>query len=81
MKVKRWVITHVSDKDGLRTLTFACQGRYTFATYAEAQEAMVDWIQPSGLMRVLTAREVASLEVREIDCWAGHFDPCGIYFD
>lgn len=79
--VKRFVVTFVSDKDGMRTLAFPCQGKWTFATWAEADETRKLFSGPDGLARVLSPAEVASLEVREAECWRGHFDPCGIYFD
>jgi len=72
----RYAITHVG-KDGLRTLTFANQGRNHYATRAEA-EALIALFAP-GLRSVLGAK-TATLEVREVDCY-DHGDAKGIYFD
>lgn len=79
--VTRFVITHVSDKDGLRTLTLPCQGRNTYPTAEYAQLALNAFQGPSGLRKVLSAAEMDSLEVRPCECWPEHFDPKGVYFD
>ena len=84
----RYVITHVH-ADGLRALTFACQGRNTYATQAEAESALAIWRNPDGLPRVLSASEMESLAVRPVECWLPgpnavqpfQGDPVGIYFD
>lgn len=78
--VIRYVITHVG-KDGLRTLSLGAQGRYTYPTEEAAKDGLKLWAGPQGLPRVLTPDQVATLEVRACECWPGHFDPCGIYFD
>lgn len=78
--VQRFVITFIG-KDGLRTLAFPQQGRYTRATREEAEAWLANCRLPHSLPRVLTAEQLATLEVRECECWAGHFDPCGVYFD
>lgn len=78
--VKRFVITHVG-KYKLRCLTFAQQGRNTYPTRDEAQDALDLYKQPGGLERVLKPAQLATLEVREVDCYPGHFDPAAYYFD
>jgi hypothetical protein len=78
--VKRYVITHVGNND-LRRLTFAQQGRFTYETQAEAEETLAAFTGPQGFARVLSASELASLEVRPCPCWPGHFDPCVYYLD
>ncbi len=77
--VVRYVITHVHDKSGMRQLTFAQQGRWTYATMTEAILAMNTFSGPDGLPRVLSAKELTTLQVLPWTCWAGHFDPVGIY--
>lgn len=79
--VIRYVPTHVG-KDGLRTLMTAAQGRHTYATPDEAQ-AWIDAVWGAN-----TERELATLfgprdtwQVRPVECWPGHHDPKGIYFD
>lgn len=78
--VKRFVITHVGKYD-LRCLTFAKQGRNTYETRAEAQALLDLYKKPGGLERVLTPAQMATLEVREVDCYPGHFDPVSYYMD
>lgn len=82
--VIRYVVTHVGE-DGLRTLTFPAQGRNTFATRAEAEAAMralLD-VERNGndIAGVYGAQAVGTFQVRPCECWPGHFDPKGIYFD
>jgi len=78
--VKRFVITHVG-KLGLRRLTFAQQGRNTYGTRREAEIDLEAFRGPDGLPRVLTPDEVRTLDIREVDCYAGHHDPVGYYVD
>lgn len=75
----RWVITFIA-KDGLRTLFYGADGRHTHATREEAQ-ALLDKFDREQIRSRLGDQAADSLEVRECECWAGHFDPCGIYFD
>lgn len=79
--VIRFVITHVSDSNRLRTLTLGQQGRFTHATKDDAERRLAALRRPGGLARVLSPTEFQSLAVRMCECWDGHFDPCGIYFD
>jgi hypothetical protein len=72
----RYAITHIG-RDGLRTLTFANQGRNHYATRGEAEELLK--LFTPGLDRVIGAK-VATLEVRAVDCY-DHGDAKGIYFD
>ncbi len=79
--VVRYVPTYVN-RDGMRTLICAAQGRNTWATYQEAAEYM------AAILSNNSADQLRSLwgdnprfEVRACDCWPNHFDPKGIYFD
>lgn len=81
--VTRYVATYVG-KDGLRTLMTAAQGRHTHDTPESAQ----GWINavtapstnhPDTLKSVYG--EDPRFEVRPCECWAGHFDPVGVYFN
>ena len=74
--MQRFAITHINST-GLRTLTFANQGRNHYATYAEAEEAMRMY-EPE-LPKVLMGR-ADTLEVREVECYENG-DAKGIYFD
>lgn len=74
--VFRWVVTHQKDED-TRTLTFAHQGRYTYATQEEAQEQL-DACR-DGLRRVI-GDKVATLRVLLVECYDKHFDPMGSIF-
>ncbi len=78
--VTRYVVTHVAT-DGMRTLTFPCQGRYTHSTAAEAQASLDLFNGPGGLAKVLTPDQLATLAVRAVECYAGHYDPTRVYFD
>lgn len=79
--VTRYVLTYVN-KDGMRTLMQAAQGRFTYATEAEA---VVDLL---AIQQNSSARTLAEIwgtnpqfAVRPCECWPGHFDPVGIWFD
>jgi hypothetical protein len=79
--VIRYVATYVN-KDGVRTLMSAAQGRNTFATSAEAE----DWINA-----VTTNNSADTLhqiwgnnpqfEARPCPCYPVHHDPQTIWFD
>lgn len=71
-----YAITHIN-QDGMRTLTFANQGRNHYATRAEAVEAM-HLYEPDLRSKILGER-ANTLEVRETDCY-DHGDAKGIYF-
>lgn len=79
--VIRYVPTYMN-RDGMRTLMLPAQGRYTYATPAEAQ-GWIDAIhQRNSASRLEEIWNVnPQFEVRPCECWAGHFDPVGIYFD
>ena len=80
--VTRYVATIVG-KDGVRTLFDACQGHYTYATAAEAQ-ARCDVFRansPDTIDRLYGPGAHRTLEPRPCECYPGHFDPVGIYFD
>lgn len=74
---KRWVVTHVG-KDGMRTMCFPHQGRYTMATREEAQA----WIDACMKNTPDTAASVYGLplEPRETECWPDSYDPKQVYF-
>lgn len=77
----RYVVTHVGG-DGLRTLLDPAQGRYTFATEAEAKartDALLANNDPEFLKGIFG--DLSKIEVRPCECWPGHFDPIGVYFD
>ena len=79
--VTRYVVTHVN-REGLRTLSLGCQGRWTYATREEAQaqlDAMLANNERSALEGLYG--NVSQIEVRPCECWPDHFDPKGIYFD
>lgn len=76
----RYVITHISGADGLRRLTFAQQGRHTHGSRDEANKVLRA-ARSTGLRRVLSPAELATLEVRAVACYAGHHDPVAYYCD
>lgn len=79
--VTRYVPTYIN-KDGMRTLMGAAQGRNTFATEGEAQE----WItavtenNSADTLRQIWGDD-PQFAVRPCPCWPGHFDPKGVWFD
>lgn len=82
--VTRYVITYVPERGpmcGIRTLALPRQGRYTWLMHADAEHNLELFSQPQGLPRVLSTGELKTLRVDACECWAGHFDPCGVYFD
>ena len=79
--VTRYVVTMQRPGD-LRQLAHPAQGRATYATPEEAQA----WIEGALANNSHdTLRSVYgpldALQVRPCTCWAGHFDPVGVYFD
>lgn len=80
-RVIRYVATYVN-REGMRTLMSAAQGRNTFATKAGAQ-AWIDAV--SGVNSSETIRQIwgddPRCEVRACPCYPGHFDPETIWFD
>lgn len=79
--VTRYVVTYVN-RYGARTLAQGCQGRYTYATEAEAQ-AWLDAMQANNGADTVRSvfGENPRFEVRPCQCYPGHFDPMGVYFD
>jgi hypothetical protein len=79
--VTRYVGTYVN-KDGMRTLMAAAQGRHTYATAAEAQA----WVNAVASNNVAsTIKQVwgdnPRFEVRPCPCYPRHFDPQTVWFD
>ena len=82
MSVTRYVVTHINTK-GMRTLTLGAQGRYTYATRAEAA-SMMDAILTGAnndIPGVYGKQAVGTFEVRPVECHPGHFDPKTRWFD
>lgn len=81
--VIRYVPTFIG-KDCLRTLMRPAQGHLTFET-PEAAQGWLDAVYKPGTNSIDTLKSVwgenPQVEVRPVECWAGHFDPIGVYFD
>lgn len=81
--VERFVPTHIN-KDGVREMATAAQGRNTYATADEAQGWIDAVLNPdtnsADVLRSVFG-DVSTFAVRPVWCWPGHFDPIGIYFD
>lgn len=79
--VTRYVPTYVN-RNGMRTLIGAAQGRHTFDSVQAAQHWLdaVTKNTSSDTLRQLYGA-APNYQVRECLCWPGHFDPIGIYFD
>ena len=69
-----YAITHVN-KDGMRTLALANQGRYHYATWEDAERAL-DLLR-EGLVNKVGLND---LEIRAVECYS-HGDAIGIWFD
>lgn len=82
--VVRYVVTY-RQPDGMRTLAFPAQGRYTHDTFEAARadlEMTFGLGNPNGADRIRSIWGAdPRFEVRPCECWPGHFDPCGVYFD
>ena len=81
--VTRYVVT-IKGRDGTRTLFDPAQGRWTFASVAEAQARIADFSgteSRNAIDEIYYPGACKTMAVRECACWPGHFDPKGIYFD
>lgn len=81
--VTRYVATHIN-REGMRTLTCAQQGRHTFATQGECDAwlaAMIANNSRDTLAQIHGEQAIGTFETRACECWPGHFDPKGRYFD
>lgn len=76
--VTRYVLTYET-KDNGRAIFGAAQGRFTYATEAEAQshlDAVTRNNSRAALVQICGSEAAAdSLAVRAVECWPGHFDP------
>ena len=79
--VTRYVVTYIN-RHGMRTLASPAQGRFTYDTAAEAERyrAVLSDMRKSVVKQVYGAED-PRFEVRPCKCWAGHFDPVGVYFE
>lgn len=79
--VTRYVATYVN-KDGMRTLMQASQGRFTFATETEAAEwiAAVTKNNSADTIRQVWG-ENPKFETRPCPCYPVHFDPQTVWFE
>lgn len=80
--VRRFVVT-IAGRDGLRTLFDPAQGRFTYATREEAYDRLTAFARESRdrIDDLYGVGACTSMRVSECECWAGHFDPVGVYFD
>jgi hypothetical protein len=78
--VTRYVATYVN-RDSMRTLMGAAQGRFTYAS-AEAAQRWIDAV--TAINSADTIRQVwgdnPQFEVRPCPCYPGHFDPQTVWF-
>lgn len=74
--ITRYAITHIAL--GRRRLTFAQQGRDTFDTREEAEALLKDYCE--GLTLVLSPKELATLRVCAVECYANG-DPVRYYVE
>lgn len=79
-RVRRFAITHIN-RDGLRTLSFANQGRNHFDTREAAEEHLAAVKKNNSIFTLHHLYgDVDKMEVREVECYL-HGDATGIYFD
>lgn len=74
-----YAITHVN-REGMRQLTFANQGRNHYSTQRAAKKALAEFVQVGDLRAKVLGNMADTLEVRPIECY-DHGDAKGIYFD
>ena len=74
----RYAITHVN-RDGMRGLTRANQGRNHFDT-REAAEGFIAAMKRNNSPGILLQMYNDTLEVREVDCYE-HGDAKGVWFE
>lgn len=78
--VTRWVITHV-DAQGQRTLADPAQGRYTYPDAHAARKVLDSLLQNTPVVDGKLAGVLGlPLEVRPVECYAGHYDPKTVWF-
>ena len=81
--VHRWVISKL-DRDGIRMLAEAQQGRWTYETREAAQERL-NAITNSANNSPDTLRyvygDVREMRVAMVPCWPRHFDPVSVFVD
>lgn len=78
-----FAVTHVG-RDGLRVLSRTAQGRDMFQSREAAEVWMREVLEntpPDTIRQVWGPNALGTFEVRECECWDGHGDPRGIYFD
>jgi hypothetical protein len=81
--VQRFAVTHVN-RDGMRTLTLGCQGRYTYLLHAEAEaiaQALEAHNGPQRIGECYGPQAIGTFRASRVTCYAGHYDPIGIYWD
>lgn len=74
-----YAITHIGQY-GMRTLTFANQGRNHYKTQEAAQKALDGYLKVGDLREKVLGNMADTLEVRPVECY-DHGDAKGIYFD
>lgn len=78
----KYAITHIN-RDGVRQLSWANQGRLHLDRHEDAERKLVDWIKhnsPDTLRQVFGPQALGTFEIRPMDCY-DHGDAKGIYFD
>jgi hypothetical protein len=81
--VIRYVISHIN-KDGMRVMTYTCQGRYTKATRKEAEQDLKDFLTNNTkecFSGVYGSQSIGTFKVSAIECYPKHFDPQGCYIN
>jgi hypothetical protein len=75
----RYVLSHIN-KDGMRVMTSAIQGRHTFGSTVEAEQHLQGFNAnntPENLTQIFGSQALGTFEVSAIECYEGHNDPKG----
>lgn len=81
--VTRYAVYRPCGGPGTMILAEPAQGRNTYATREEASAMARTMAENNGTDRVRSVFgcDPGELIALPVECWPGHFDPVGIYFD
>lgn len=77
----RFVISHIN-KDGMRTMTYAVQGRNTRGSKKEARGLLRNFLANNAketLIGIYGSQSIGTFEVSAVECYEGHNDPKGCF--
>lgn len=77
----RYVISHIN-RDGMRKMTYAIQGRNTLGSKEEAQKLLQDFLNNNYdalLSECYGSQALGTFEVSAVECYDEHNDPKGCW--